>query len=302
MDLLPLIETYLRHLAQDRHRAATTVAGARDELTLLVKRGIALEPAQLSAHLTWLPDGQPLAPSTRNRRLAILRGFVRFLRDRNVLVDDPLAGVRRAKLVRRVHEALTAAQLEAIVIALLARPPSRTRTRDATLLLLLYYTGLRLTEVCRLDVNQVDLDAGVLRRAVRKGGDVTDVVLHPCLAAQLAAWLAARGPVDGSALFPRGNSDRLSTRSIQLRVRRMGRDAGLTAPLHPHALRHAHATGLLRVGVATAIIQQSMNHHALATTELYLHGDLAMVRAAVGLLPALPLVGAPSTIPTAGAS
>ena len=70
----------------------------------------------------------------------------------------------------------------------------------------------------------------------------------------------------------------------------MGQRAGLGVALHPHALRHAHATGLLRVGVATAIIQQSMNHHALATTELYLHGDLAMVRAAVEKLPALPVV------------
>ena len=291
MHLTPLIESYLRHLAHDLGRSPATVAGAREELTLLVKRSIPLESAALGAHLATLPGGRPLAPTTRNRRLAILRGFVRFLRDRGHLVDDPLTAIRRSRLPRRVREALATGELEALLAALARDPSTWLRTRDATLLLLLYYTGLRLTEVVRLDVDQVDLAAGVLRRATRKGGDTTDVVLHPCLARQLGAWLSARPAAPpGGALFQARNTRRLSARSIQLRVRRLGELAGLAVPLHPHALRHAHATGLLRAGVATAVIQQSMNHRSLATTELYLHGDLALLRAGVERLPALPVV------------
>lgn len=291
MDLLPLIEAYTRHLAEDLHRSPATVGGARAELGLLVRRSIPLDHDALAAHLSRLPDGRPLAASTRNRRLAILRGFVMFLVKRREIALSPLLGIRRAKLPRRTTQTVGTRDLSLIIAALLTDPASWRRTRDATLLLLFYYTGLRLAEVARLGAHQVDFAAGVLRSAVRKGGDTTDVVLHPCLATQLAAWMRARGDCASTSLFARANSRPLSPRSIQLRIARMGEKAGLTITLHPHALRHAHATGLLRVGVATAIIQQSMNHHALATTELYLHGDIEMVRAAVDKLPPLPVVG-----------
>ena len=292
MNLPRLIESYLRHLAEALGRSPTTVAGAREELGLLVKRGITIASAALTAHLTWLPDGRLLAPTTRNRRLAILRGFVRFLQAEGLIPEDPLVGVRRAKLPRRVREAIGARELHQVLVTLLAEPRRWHRTRDATLLLLHYYTGLRLTEVARLDIDQVDLAAGVLRRAVRKGGDITDTVLHPVLASQLAIWLRVRGESGQRALFARRSSGRLSPRSIQLRLHRMGERAGLAVRLHPHLLRHAHATGLLRSGVTTAVIQQSMNHRALATTELYLHGDLELVRAGVERLPVLPVVSA----------
>ncbi|MFZ5479032.1 MAG: tyrosine-type recombinase/integrase [Myxococcota bacterium] len=285
-----LLHAFLRHLAEDERKAASTVAGYRAELELLLRRRVALVPEALAAHLTWQPGGAPVAATTRNRRLSILRSFVRWLVARGVLKEDPLTGIRRAKVPRRSRAALTAVDLERVVGVLLAESPSWRRTRDGTLLLLFFYTGLRLAEAYRLDVDQVDLAAGVLRGAVRKGGDVTDVVLHPCLAAQLAVWLQVRAGFSVSALFLRGNTDRLSKRQIQKRLKALGEAAGLGVALHPHLLRHAHATGLLREGVATAIIQQSMNHHALATTELYLHGDLGLVRDAVARLPTLPLV------------
>ena len=288
----PLIDAYLRHLAEQERRAASTISGYRAELELLLRRGIAIEPAALARHLTWLPDGGgELAATTRNRRLAILRGFMRHLQGLGLLTDDPLVGVKRARVPRRTRAALTAAEIGRLVAALLSEPPSWRRSRDGTLLLLFFYSGIRLTEAYRLDVHPVDLGAGVIRDAVRKGGDVTDVVLHPCLAAQLAIWLQVRTPFAEPALFPRGNEGRLSRRPVQKRLRALGEAAGLGVPLHPHLLRHAHATGLLREGVATAIIQQSMNHHALATTELYLHGDLGLVRDAVARLPTLPLIG-----------
>lgn len=291
LHLPPLITDYLRHLADDLHRAPATVAGVRDELGLIVKRSISLTREDLGAHLTRLPDGRQVAATSRNRRLTILRGFVRFLRQRGELAENPLSGVRPAKVPRRLREAVTAAEVERIVEALRCDPRGARRTRDAALLFLLYYTGLRLSEVARLNVDQVDLGAGVLRAALRKGGDRTDVMLHPRLAAQLALWLEARGTPDTRALFPAGNTRRLRVRAIQLRIQRMGEHAGLRTPLHPHALRHAHATGLLRVGVSTAVIQLSMNHHSIATTERYLHGDLGLVREALARLPSLRVVG-----------
>lgn len=289
-----LIDRYRRHLAEHEHRAGTTVAGHVAELQVLVRRGIALEPDALARHLTWLPGGQPLSPTTRNRRLAVLRGLVRYLRAQGLLELDPLVGVKRGHVPRHVRSALTAEDVGRVMGVLVAEPPSRRRTRDATLLLLFYYTGLRLTELQRLDVHQVDLGARVLRGVRRKGGDHTDVVLHPCLVAQLRTWLAIAGRA--GPLITTDHGDRLSRRMIQKRLHELGVEAGLVVPLHPHVLRHAHATGLLREGVSTSVIQQSMNHRALATTELYLHGDLQLVQQAVDKLPVLPIIPPDSSI------
>lgn len=257
----------------------------------MLRRGIPLEPAPLAAFITRRPSGELLAAATRNRRLSLVRGFLGYLRRHRLLRGNPLRDVRRARLPRTPRVALSALDIAAVVKALLAESPSWRRTREATILMCFFYTGLRLTELTRLDLDQVDLGAGVLRRALRKGGDITDVVLHPCVAAQLAIWVAARPAASDGSLFPRGNTpERLSGRMVQKRLRALGQAAGLGMSLHPHLLRHAHATGLLRAGVSVAIIQESMNHRALATTERYLHGDLGLVREAVGRLPAVPLV------------
>ena len=82
-----------------------------------------------------------------------------------------------------------------------------------------------------------------------------------------------------------------SVRSIQKRLHDLGVRAGLRVPLHPHLLRHAHATGLLRHGVDLAVVQDSMNHRSLTTTAVYLHGDRTLLRGAIGRLPTVPLVG-----------
>jgi integrase/recombinase XerC len=286
------IDTYLRHLRDDVGHADRTIQGYRAELRLLVTRAVPLDPEALARFISQQANGLPLAPSSRNRRLSIVRGFVRYLVAAGLLAADPSLGVRRSSVPRRRRAALTSADVTRLVESLLTEAPSWRRTRDGTLLLLFFYTGLRLTEVTRLNADQVDLGAGVLRAAVRKGGDITDVVLHPTLGAQLAIWMALRPAAADGSLFPGGNRSRLTGRRIQKRLQELGRRARLGVPLHPHLLRHAHATGLLREGVATAIIQESMNHRALATTERYLHGDLELVREAVRRLDALPLVPA----------
>lgn len=282
---LALLDSYVRHLTDDLGRASSTVLGYRSEIRLLIERAIPIEPEPMAAFITRAADGRLLAPTTRNRRLAILRGFFAFLIANGHLATDPTASVRRASVPWHTRTTLAPTEIGDVAKQLLLEPASAIRTRDLCILLVLFYTGLRVSEIVSLDLEQVDLEHGLLRGATRKGGGRTDVVLHARASEAIVAWLAVRPQGDSVAVFPTGNTGRLTVRSVQHRLARMGIAAELVVRLHPHELRHAHATALLRSGAAVEVIRQSLNHRSLQTTQRYLHGDLTMVRAAVDRLP-----------------
>ena len=296
------VQSYVRYLRDDLQRAPSTVDGYGEELLLLVGRHIPLEHDALAAHLARLPDGRPVAPTTRNRRLAILRGFIRHLRDQQVLDHDPLQGVKRVKVPRARRLTYGADVLRTVVATLRTEAVSDRRTRDEAVLLLLFHTGLRVTELEQLQVIQVDLREHVLRRVRRKGGSATDIPLNAEVFAALDAWLAVR-PTTTDWLFGQANGRRLGVRAIQKRLARLGVQAGLGRPLHPHALRHAHAMELLRGGTPTEVIRESLNHQSLATTQAYIHADEQLLREALDQLPPLrPVEAATSPDPNAATS
>lgn len=286
MNTKPALDRYLLHLAEDRGLATSTVEGYREDLTLMIRRSVPLEAEPIAAFVTRQQDGSFLAPATRNRRLAIVRGFCAYLVSQGVLPANPTDGLRRVRVPRSVESAFHPDDLRLVLAKIRRELGPLRRARDEAILLILFYTGLRVSELVRLDVGQVDLRSGMLWTAVRKGGGATDVILHPAARIALEAWLALRPASPASlALFPSGNTGRLSVRMIQKRLRSLGRAAGLGTTLHPHALRHAHATALLRAGVSTELIRQSMNHTSLATTSRYLHGDVDLLHQALGRLP-----------------
>lgn len=285
MPTLDLIEAYLRERAELDRLAPTTLHGYREELGFLVSREIPLTREDLSRFITTHPNGAALAPNTRNRRLAILRAFAAWLVREGHQAHNPTVGLRRAKVPQGFSAAVGLDELQRVLGALVARPSTWRRTRDLALVLVPFYTGLRVTELHRLDLHQVDLGAGVVRRATRKGGGVTDVLLHACATKVLTAWLRERPPTDEAALFLAEHGERLGVRGIQKVFEGLRAEAQLTVRFHPHRLRHAYATALLGRGVSLGTIQRLMNHASIQTTSRYLHADEQMMRAAVALLP-----------------
>ncbi|MFA6958386.1 MAG: tyrosine-type recombinase/integrase [Thermoanaerobaculia bacterium] len=285
------VEAFARHLSVERHRAVSTVRGYRAELLELVRRAVPLERNALGE---WVQNGRNglLAVNTRNRRLVVLRLFVQFLVESGELAADPTGGLVRARLPRSTRVAFTVDELRRAVIAARSETVPWRATRDEAVIRLLFATGLRINELRGLDLDQVDLPARLLRSVLRKGAVVTDVPLNDDGATALGAWIAVRPTTSSTALFTSGkDGDRLTIRTYQKRLAELGEAAGLSQRLHPHALRHAHATGLLRVGTSTALIQQSLSHASIATTQRYLHSDLDLLRAALVRLPGLGHVG-----------
>jgi integrase/recombinase XerC len=229
-------------------------------------------------------------PATIARKLSSVRAFCRFLVKRGALAGDPAAAVRGPKRRRGLPRALDVDDAFRLVEAPTTTgrtahralsPAEETRhgwlrLRDASLLELLYGTGLRVSEACALDTTDIDRDRyGVPLLLVRhgKGDKSREVPLGDAADRALAAYLPARrqlgaAPSSG-ALFVNARGERLTTRSVQRMVKRWTIAGGVHAAATPHALRHSFATHLLDEGVDLRSIQELLGHASLSSTQIY---------------------------------
>jgi integrase/recombinase XerC len=224
------------------------------------------------------------------RRLAALRTFARYLVREERLTDDPTALVGAPR-----REQTLPAHLGAEEIGRLLAAPDRTTPagrRDAAILELFYASGLRLSELVDLDLEDLNLSGRVLR--VRgKGGKERLVPFNRPAAEAVRSLLADRATWPGAQraataaggrrrrrtpLFLNLRGGRLTSRSVDRIVRRYVRQAAIAQGISPHALRHTFATHLLQAGADLRAIQELLGHARLTTTQRYTHLDVARLR------------------------
>lgn len=142
--------------------------------------------------------------------------------------------------------------------------------RNVTLVVVLWQTALRVREIARLRIAQIDRDRRVLRDVLVKGGHMRDVALNDETVAMLDGYIAWRGETEPAApLFARRDGNRLSVRAIQALFERWRAELGWMRPLHPHVLRHTHATGALAEGVGIETIAELLGHVGLRSVMIY---------------------------------
>jgi integrase/recombinase XerC len=140
---------------------------------------------------------------------------------------------------------------------------------------LFYSSGLRLSELVGLDLNDVNVQAGEAQ-VTGKGRKTRIVPVGQQALAALAAWLTLRQPLvrdNTSALFISRHGSRLTPRSVQLRLNRWALQAGLGQHVHPHMLRHAFATHVLQSSGDLRAVQEMLGHASISTTQIYTHLD-----------------------------
>jgi integrase/recombinase XerD len=232
------------------------------------------------------PQGRPVAAATRKQWLTVIRSFFAWMRRRGRILHNPAEAVTLPKADRRPPQILNEEQ-----IARLIETPDLTTTiglRDRALMELLYATGLRHGEACRLDLYDVDLSSR--RVTVREGKGGKDRVVP--LTRNACHWLRryvseARPDLAAGKLWGRGWSRkprptaatpalwlsvegrRFSYQMIAQIIREYAARCGLRAT--PHTFRHCFATHLLRRGASIRYIQQLLGHDKLETTERYTH-------------------------------
>jgi integrase/recombinase XerC len=216
------------------------------------------------------------AASSVQRKIAAARTWMRWLRRRKVIARCPADDLATPKVRRGLPTLLSTDAAKEVVEA----PPaeSATNLRDRAILELLYGSGLRVSEVCGLDLDAVDLRGGGAR-VLGKGSKERLVPLGPPCVAALRAWLDVRptvthprrGTQDPRAFFLTVRGERLYPRAIWKLVRDYGTLGAGRADLHPHALRHTCATHMLDGGADLRAIQELLGHASLSTTQRYAH-------------------------------
>lgn len=281
------LDAYVSFLRAERNLAPKTVdayaTDVRDYLGELQKRHVTVEQASredVLEHLAWLAK-KGLGPRSRARHLAALRGFHRFLEDEKLAPADPTSDLDTPKHSRKLPVFLSVEEVEALLNA----PNLKTLAgvRDHAMIEVLYATGLRVSELVSLGLNDVNLVDGFVL-AFGKGRKERVVPLGGKAIAALQGWL--EGPRaamlkgrETKALFvsPRGKG--LTRMGFWKLLRRHAVVAGITKPLSPHKLRHSFATHLVERGADLRAVQAMLGHADLGTTQIYTHVDSRRLRA-----------------------
>lgn len=228
--------------------------------------------ADVRAYLEWRQQAG-FAKSSSARVLSALKRFYGYLLAKSLINHDPCAELKSVKVGQRLPETLSEQDVE----RLLAEPDTEDtlECRDQAMLEILYATGLRVTELVRLTMDQISLRQGVVR-VFGKGGKERLVPMGEVAMAALAQYLShARtlllGASQSDIVFPSSRGQMMTRQTFWHRIKLYARRANVHPELSPHTLRHAFATHLLNHGADLRVVQLLLGHSSLSTTQIYTH-------------------------------
>ena len=272
------IDAFMDALWLEDGLAANTLAAYRRDLThyalWLREQGKAIDASgEADLHDYFSARHASSRASSANRRLTVFKRYFRWALREGRIREDPTLRLLAARQPLRVPKSLS----EAMVEQLLAAPNLETELglRDKAMLELLYASGLRVSELVGLKTFDLSMNQGVLR-ILGKGNKERLVPFGAVAREHLEAYMAkARtGILGGQAsddLFVTARGQGMSRVMFWMLIKKYARQAGITAPLSPHSLRHAFATHLLNHGADLRAVQMLLGHADISTTTIYTH-------------------------------
>ncbi len=284
MQLADAIDGYAQHLRVERGYSAQTVRAYRSDLTALAgfadSRGVDdTDGLSLELLRDWLWEGaqRELSKATLARRSAAARGFSAWVVRGDGGGVDSAARLRAPRPDKTLPRVITRPQMDELLTSLAVRADDGDpdAVRDLTVIELLYATGVRVSELTGLDVDDVDLDRLTVR-VLGKGAKERVVPFGVPARNALRRYLADARPAlaverSGPALLLGTRGGRLGSRAVYELVARLLEGIPGSGPAGPHALRHTAATHLLDGGADLRAVQEILGHASLGTTQIYTH-------------------------------
>ena len=274
-----LLDQFLDGIWLESGLSANTLAAYRTDLLAfqiwLAKKGLALEQVTRADLLAYLAANvrAGLSPRSSARHLSTLRRFYRYLLIQGRTQADPTADVRSPVIGRPLPKNISEQGVE----KLLSTPPRGTAlgSRDRAMLETMYASGLRVSELVGLTLNELDLTTGLVR-VVGKGGRERIVPLGEEASESLREYLGqARSDLLKAqltdAVFVTRRGGPMTRQAFWQLIKRYAQQAGIGAEFSPHSLRHAFATHLLNHGADLRSVQMLLGHTDLSTTQIYTH-------------------------------
>jgi integrase/recombinase XerD len=293
------IRQFLDHIQEEKGYSENTLAAYRNDLSQFMSylRGRVaawdkVDSDLIMDYVMFMKGSQEYASSTVARKVAAIRSFFHFMVERGRLEDDPTATLDSPRVRKRTPKSLSNEDMERLL-----SEPARTQTpkalRDRALLEVLYATGLRVTELVSLNVDDVNLASATVRVVRPKDQQERIVPIHQRALGPLQDYIERgriqllRDPKE-PALFLNHRGKRLTRQGLWLIVKHYVREVGIREEVTPHTLRHTFASHLLDKKAELEYVQQILGHANISTTQVYTHvsdeeeteGDAAAIEAA----------------------
>jgi integrase/recombinase XerC len=286
MTMQEIFNKYIKHLEAEQNVSPYTIRNYTTDLcgservkgffTFLKEKDIdspgKVDRTILRDYLAYLV-GQGIVKASIARKLSAIRSFYRYMVQEGILESSPVEKTSSPKLDKRLPEFLALDEVERLLNAPdLSTPKGR---RDRALLELLYASGLRVSELVRLDLGEVNLDTGEIR-VWGKGSKERMVLMGKPASEAVSNYLEQGRPKllgekRTNALFINRYGQRLPERRVQKMLEDYAKKAGIEKRVHPHMLRHTFATHLLDGGADLRVVQELLGHAQLSSTQIYTH-------------------------------
>jgi integrase/recombinase XerC len=266
-------ETFIRAL-EGNNRTAATIRAYQGDVTQFINwihgnNSVATTPADvekadLTEYLAYLAS-RDISGVSRARKLAAIREYFRFLEGCDLLAKSPANGLDTPKKEKNSRTFLRPDEYTRMLSLAGGNP------RDYAILQVFLQTGIRVSELCNLRMEDIDLPGATLRVTAGKGMVAREIELEKKAIQAIKSYLAIRPSTYNDLIFLNRDGDPISERGVRKLVVKYRRQAGITKKVSCHSLRHTFATYKAEKGVSPFQLQQWLGHANLNTTQIYVH-------------------------------
>lgn len=278
------LDEFLDFLSAEKGASSNTIAAYKNDLQQLAdfigSNGSGWAALDRSAIQDFILDlkQRGYTETSVARKVAAVRSFFAFLAAEGTVPLNPTEGLSSPRVGKSLPKAITPNEVDELL-----EQPSRRATpeakRDRAMLEILYATGMRVTELVSLDVDNLNLDPrSPYVRCLGKGAKERTIPIHDQAMESLTDYLEDARPMlvrnkDERALFLNRRGERLTRQGFWLILKGYAKSANLSADVTPHTLRHSFATHMLRGGMPLRNVQEMLGHANISTTQVYTHLD-----------------------------